>query len=430
MTTERRAGRLSLAIVGGRRGAAFRRPAAALGEAVALVAVCDPDEAVLARWRAEAPPAERGAAPVLRTYSTYEALLEQADVDAVLLASPMELHATQAIQALAAGKHVLSEVIAATTIEEGWALVEAVERSDRTYMMAENCTFLRETLLVRQMVQRGVFGELTYAEGGYIHDTRDLSFRRDDPAGALAWRGQLRRDLDGNTYPTHALGPVAQWIGAATAGATDRFTELCTWTSREVSRTRYAASRFGATHPQAQPGSWAGGDTSTTLIRTARGVLVTLRHDSASARPAMNTHYALQGATASYVAGRHRGETPLVWIEGVSPGSSPGDAAWQPLWDYAGEYEHPLWRARGGAAAATEINRGGRGGRGGQVGHGDTDFLTLDAFVSALRTGSPAAVDVYDAVTWSSVMPLSIASVAQGGAPVPIPDFRRRANEQ
>jgi hypothetical protein len=62
-----------------------------------------------------------------------------------------------------------------------------------------------------------------------------------------------------------------------------------------------------------------------------------------------------------------------------------------------------------------------------EAGHGGGDFFVVEDFVRAVRTGKPPAVDVYDAVTWSSVFPLSQESVRRGGQPIAIPEFRRRA---
>lgn len=53
-------------------------------------------------------------------------LLNDPGIDAVYLATPMQLHASQSVQAMRAGKHVLTEVIAATTLDECWELVETV----------------------------------------------------------------------------------------------------------------------------------------------------------------------------------------------------------------------------------------------------------------------------------------------------------------
>ena len=77
----------------------------------------------------------------------------------------------------------------ATTIEDCWALIEAVERTGKTYMMAENYCYTRPNMMVRHLVDTGIFGRRTYAEGAYIHDTRNLLFT---PEGELTWRGADR----------------------------------------------------------------------------------------------------------------------------------------------------------------------------------------------------------------------------------------------
>ncbi|HEX2035886.1 MAG TPA: Gfo/Idh/MocA family oxidoreductase [Chloroflexota bacterium] len=395
---------LRLAVVGGRRGRALGGVLAALGAQVEVVAVCDHTEPTRRAWVE----AWRGPGGAPAAFESYERLLDEAPCDAVLLATPMTQHAPQAMRALRAGRHVLSEVVAATTLEECWALVEAVEASGKIYMLAENYCYTRPNMMVRHMVERGVFGQCTYAEGAYIHDTRDLLFTAQ---GALTWRGEIARTHGGNTYPTHALGAVAQWLGTAGPGAADRLVETATWSTPDASRWRYVAERLGSDHEAARPGFFAAGDTATTLVRTARGALISLRRDAASPRPHNMTHYHLQGTQASYLSPRHGGEDPLVWIAGRSPGTSPGDARWEPLWAYAAEFEHPSWRAHGAAA--------------GRAGHGGGDYFVVQAFLEAVRAGTPSPIDVYDAVAWSSLMPLSQESVAGGGAPVAIPDFRR-----
>lgn len=393
---------IKLAAVGGRRAQAFDRAVQALADRVQWTAICDPDETMLARWQTHH--------PGIQAFTRLEDLLERGDCDAVLLATPLSLHAAQAIQALAADKHVLSEVPAIRTLDEGWALIEAVERSDRVYMMAENYCYLRENRLVLGLARDGQFGEITYAEGAYIHDCRALLF---SASGELTWRGLYRRDMNGNSYPTHSLGPVAQWMGI---NRTDRLVSTATWMTREEAVHRYAAEILGADHPAAQPGHFRHGDSATTLIRTERGALIVLRVDWASPRPHNMTHYALQGTRGAYLSARHPGEDPLIWLDGLSPGASPpeerrGEATWEPLWRYANLVHDDLWSAYGSQAASK--------------GHGGGDFLVFVDFLHAIEKGTPPAIDVYDAVTWSAIIPLSEISVQQGGAPVAIPDFRR-----
>ena len=406
MTTPHRP--LRAAVVGGHRGRSYRRAFQALPEDVTLSAICDRDESVLAEWRKDFPD--------LPVFSRYEDLLSADACDAVFLATPLQLHASQSLAALAAGKHVLTEVTAATTLDECWALVEAVGKTHRSgrpliYMMAENYCYSRPNMMVRHMVERGAFGKRTYAEGADIHDTRSLLFT---PQGELTWRGQIAHDFNGNTYPTHSLGPVAQWLGCAGydgRAPEDRFVELVCYVTPETSRWRYAAERFGEKHPAAQPGFFVMGDSASVLLRTENGAVAYIRRDAASPRPHNMTHYTLQGERASYLSPRHGAEDPLIWVDDRNPGDPIGREKWQSLWDLAEEYEHPRWREKGAVAR--------------EAGHGGGDYFIVEDFVNAVHGRSPIAVDVYDAVTWSSVFPLSIQSVAEGGKPVQLPDFRK-----
>ena len=392
--------RVKLAIVGGRRGAAYQMPLEAFKERVDLTAICDLSEAVRKNWKQTLPD--------IQTFDSYDHLLESGVCDAVALATPMPMHASQAVKALEAGKHVMTEVTATTTLDECWQLVEAVQKTGLVFMMAENYCYARTTMMVLNMVQSGVFGEITYAEGGYIHDTRDLSLTQ---TGEITWRGRLRQ-LNGNTYPTHSIGPVAQWLGAIHGGA-DRLVSTASWSTPSKSMQIYAKNLLGPDQSNANPNVWTGSDSTTTVVQTEKGALAVLRRDSGSLRPHNMFHFELQGTKAAYLSGRHEEEDPLIWIDGQSHGRSPGDAKWEPFFTYSERYEHPRWQKWG------ELAR--------QTAHGGGDFFILDDFITAIQNGTRPGVDVYDAVTWSSIMPLSIESIARGGIPLEIPNFARGA---
>lgn len=391
---------MRVAIVGGHRGGGYGRTIGVLSDQVTLTAICDVNPDVVAAWQV--------GRPEVRGFTRFDDLLDSDSCDAVMLATPMGLHAEQAILALRAGKHVLSEVIAACTIEDCWALIDAVEASGKTYMLAENYCYARPVMLVRNLVERGVFGNVSYAEGAYIHDCRPLMF---DANHELTWRGQLHREDPGNGYPTHSLGPVAQWLGCSGPNASDRLAEIVCFTTPSEARTRYALELLGPDHPTAAPGFFRAGDSSSTLVRTANGKVAHIRVDSASPRPHNMTHYVLQGMNAAFLSARHAKEDPLIWIHGRSPGEQIGKEEWESLYQYADEFEHPRWRERG------EVAR--------DSGHGGGDFLVVEDFVRAVVGGTPPPIDVYDAATWSSVFPLSAESVRRGGKPVELPDFRR-----
>jgi len=389
--------KVRMAVVGGSRGAAFGNALISLADKVELAAVCDLNEDVLKGWEQKY--------PGIATFTSYEVLLDSPTIDAVFLATPMLIHASQAVQALKAGKHVLSEVIGSHTHEDSWALIEAVKRSGLTYMMAENYCYMRENMMVENMAGAGAFGEITYAECGYIHDIRDLLHYGD---GSLTWRGHYIRDYNGSTYPTHSLGPVAKWLGINQEGG-DAFDELITVSSKSRATSKYFLEHFGADNPASHQGHWNQGDSSTTLIRTKNGVLISLRFDVLSSRPHNMTHYGLQGTEGAYLAPRYHGEDPLVWLEKDFTGGPDIHPEWSSLWKYKEQWEHPHWQQWSEQALST--------------GHGGGDFFVMQEFVNSILENRKPAVDVYDAVTWSSVFPLSVQSVAAGGAPVKFVDF-------
>jgi predicted dehydrogenase len=395
-----------LAVIGGRRGGSSIKGLHALADKIRLTAVCDINEAMLANWT------EKN--PELKAYTSYEKLLEDPDIDAVLLATPLFIHARQAIQALNAGKHVLSEVIAAHTLDDCWELVETVERTGLTYMLSENFCYMRPNMMVQNMIQNGVFGQITHVEGAYLHDVRKLTHYAD---GSLTWRGELHKQYNGMNYPTHSLGPLGKWLNIGREGG-DQFDYMTTFTSANAALRKYYKEHVGENHPGAVDESfWKQGDSATTLIRTKKGTVITLRVDWVSGRPHNMSHYGLQGTHGAYLSGRYKEEDPLIWIEGRSPGYPEGlpdrpHAKWESLWNFADEYEHPLWKTWMETAKTT--------------GHGGGDFFTILEFADAVLENRRPAIDVYDAVNWSCVFPLSMQSVAEQGKPISFPDFNSK----
>ncbi|MGB3329569.1 MAG: Gfo/Idh/MocA family oxidoreductase, partial [Thermomicrobiales bacterium] len=155
-------------VIGLRRGASFVRVCRA-ARGASVTALYDIDAGAVG-----AAAAEIGARP----FSDFEAFLN-ADIDAVVVASPLPFHASQAAQALRAGKHVLSEVTASLDLDQAWDLVAAARESSGIYMMAENYRYLDEVELLKRLADDGRFGQIYYLEGEYLHDCKDLWFDRD-----------------------------------------------------------------------------------------------------------------------------------------------------------------------------------------------------------------------------------------------------------
>ncbi|MBN1393483.1 MAG: Gfo/Idh/MocA family oxidoreductase [Pirellulales bacterium] len=325
----------------------------------------------------------------------YRRMLQRDDLDAVLIGTDMQLHAPIAVAAMRAGKHVLSEVSGAMTIEECWDLVRSARETGMVYMLAENCCYWREPMMVRRMVESGVFGRPTYAECGYVHDCRHLEF---EPDGSLTWRGRLARDWPGNNYPTHSFGPVAQWLGINRG---DRMVSLMAASTGSLAHEAYVAEHCPEQSP-ARRAKFKGHDSVTALIRTANDVLIDLRYDTSSSRPTEGPYHALQGVKAAYDSRLGN----KIWIEGCSKGSR-----WDPIDKYQEEFEHPLW------TSWREKTKG--------VQHGGGDFFVTQQFIEAVRSGGPSPIDAIDSAAWSAILPLTAQSLSEGGRAVDCPDFTK-----
>jgi predicted dehydrogenase len=327
----------------------------------------------------------------------YRRLLAREDVNSVLIATPQELHTDMAVDAMKAAKFVGSEVPACCTIDECRRLV-AVQRETKTgYMMLENYLYPSFIMQVQNMVERGAFGELTYGAGNYIHEIRGMKFNAD--GSALTWRGENVRDNIGVIYPTHAIGPVCRWMGVNHANDGDRLISLVAMSSKSAATHQYAVEKFGPQSLAAKV-DFKNGDTNHALIRTKKGRLIEIRYDTASPRPPGMGQYSLQGTKGAYESALGQ---RMVYLEGHSPSEK-----WEPLEKYESQFQHPRWAKDGERARAT--------------GHEGGDFFVIEDFINAIRSGD-SPIDVIEAVTWSSIRPLSAESIAGGSKPVDIPDF-------
>ncbi len=379
----------------GSRGTYLLRTALDIG-GVEVVALCDIDPEHLARAQRMV---ERRGMPRPAAYGNgpqdYRRMVESEQLDAVVNATPMELHTPVMVAAMEAGCHGATEVPVAINEDECWQLVETAERTGRQCMMLENYCYFRNVTMVLNMVAAGLFGELVHCETGYQHDTRYVVF---GPDGEMLWRANHKLTRNGNLYPTHSLGPAAWWLGI---GRGDRFEHMVSMSSAGgLGLRHYASEKFGADHPTAHH-SYSQGDINTTLIRTAMGKTITLYYDTTLPRP-FQMIYRLQGTQGIY-----SGDMDKVFFEGLSPEAH----KWEEADKYAGQYEHPMWRTLGEKAK--------------NYSHGGGDYMMIYQFLAAIRAGVPTPIDVYDSVAWSVISPLSEKSVAMRSRTVDIPDFSR-----
>jgi len=127
-----------------------------------LVAICQRSESKLNAIGDEA--------GVEKRYSSYEELLEDPEIDAVHINTPIPDHAPQTIQALKAGKHVACTVPMATSVEDCKKIVSLVQETGLTYMMMETVVYAREFLYVKELYDSGALGKLQYVQASHVQD--------------------------------------------------------------------------------------------------------------------------------------------------------------------------------------------------------------------------------------------------------------------
>jgi len=368
-------------------------------DGVEVKAVCDilPDRVSLLQKRMK----ERGLnEPV--GYSAgpdgWMKLCERDDIDLVYSCTPWYLHTPNAVYAMKHGKHAAIEVPGATTLEECWLLVNTAEETQRHCMMLENCCYDFFELATLNMARKGVFGEIMHAECAYIHDLRWLKFDKENGYYNM-WRLKYSMNHNGNLYPTHGLGPVAQIMGINRG---DRMEYLTSTSTNQVGMSLYAKNKFGENSPEFQQ-AYELGDMNTTIVRTAKGKTIMIQHDTTSPRPYSRIHM---------ISGT--GGMAQKWpVEQIA--LEPKAHEWLAEEEYSkliAQYEHPLVRKIG--EMAKEVG-----------GHGGMDFIMDWRLIYCLRNGLPLDENVYDAAAWSSIVELSEISVRNKSQMVEIPDFTR-----
>ncbi len=342
--------------------------------------------------------------------NAWQALLAQKGIDAVLICTPWEWHAPMAIAAMEAKVAVGCEVVAGITLQDHWDVLRAQQRTGTPYMLMENVCYRRDVMAVLQMVRAGLFGELIHMQGGYQHDLRGVKFNSGNPDqpydsgvefGAKGfseaqWRTQHSIDRNGELYPSHGIGPCAMY---ANIHRGNRFTHINAFSTKARGLHDYIVKhpKGGPDHPNAKI-KFKLGDVVTTTLRCENGETILLQHDTSLPRP-YSLGFRVQGTDGLWMD-----VNKSIHIEGRSPPHK-----WEDAQKYYDEYDHPLWRKYAEQAAG--------------AGHGGMDWFVVHAFIEAVKAGAPMPIDIYDAVAWSAITPLSEQSIAEDYRTLPFPDF-------
>ena len=366
-----------IGIVGaaGMRAGAFKIGLESTGKA-RVTAICD-----FAGDKLEERAREWGA----KAYTDYIEMFDKAELDAVILSTPVTVHTEQAIAALERNIHVYSEIPAAATMEECERLVDAVKRSKATYCLGENMVYMREYMAVENMIKKGLFGDVYYMQGEYLHDIKfffELS----------PWRKTLMAYNNGVTYGTHSLGPMLIWMPE------DRIDRvLCTGTGNH-----YLDEATGKPFIQE--------DGCLMICRTAQGRSVDVRVELMSTRP-YELNYRMQGTEGVYenLHSWTHGES-RVWAKGLDHANQSDE--WLNFESIYEDYVPEIWRE-----VPEEIMR--------TTTHWGIDYVTMREYVAHLCGERPFRVDIHKAMDLTLPGIISTMSINQGSVWMDVPDSRK-----
>ncbi|MET1260799.1 Gfo/Idh/MocA family oxidoreductase [Flagellimonas sp. DF-77] len=392
--------------VGARGGYHLKFLAALPGTEV--VAICDVYEDLVKEkegWVREVSGSDRHTD--IKLYSgdenQWRTMLKEVRPDVVFIATNWTNHAPMAIASMEAGAHAFVEVPMAVTLSELWDIVDTSERTQRHCMMLENVNYSRDELLFLNLCRKGLIGELLHGEAAYIHELRWQM--EEQQRGTGSWRTHHYAKRNGNLYPTHGLGPVAQYMSLGRGE--DTFGSLVSFSTPAMGRQAYARKNYPENH-QWNALKFKGGDLNTTIIKTQQGRTIMVQWDETSPRPYSRLNL-IQGTKGTLA-----GFPTRVAFEGGVEGLTKDHHSWvqgeqlQALYE---KYDHPLY---------TRLNQAAKG-----SGHGGMDGIMVYRIVECLQKGLPLDQNVYEGCFWSAVAPLSERSVASGGYPQPFPDFTR-----
>ena len=338
----------------------------------------------------------------------WKRMCEDPEIDLIYNSTPWQLHVPIALYAMEHGKHVVTEVPSAFTVEECWKLVETSERTQRHCMQLENCCYGENEMLAFNLVHLGLLGEISHGEGAYIHDLRTANYNAwDEEKGGGGywdyWRLRHNAVHGGNQYPTHGLGPICLDMDINRG---DRFDFLVSVDSTQAGFEEVGKG-LHADDPWRSGLKVKMGDMNTTIIKTVMGRTIMVQHDVGTARPysRLNLIQGTRGVLQDY-------PLRIAIEESLGKGAHGFDE--KKTQEIRQKYKHPLWKTRDEIAKRMPV-----------TGHGGMDFLMILRLSFCLQNGLPLDMNVYDLASWCCLCELTEKSADNRGRSMDIPDFTR-----
>lgn len=395
---------LKIGVIGlGQRGAGYGMTDGSIGllgnilcnSDVSVTALCDRYDERL-QFAAEKVISSGQAAPFLTT--DYNEVLNLG-VDAVIVSTNWAMHVEVALAAMKKGVPVAIEVGGTHDIDDLWRLVDCYEQTHTPFMFLENCCYYKDELLATSLVRNGKLGEISYCHGAYCHDLR----REITEVGLKQGHYRLEeyKEHDCENYPTHELGPIIKILGI-TRG--NKFTRLVSMSSKARGLKTYIGERPELSALNGV--EFKQGDVVTTMIQCENGETVTLKLDTTLPR-LYDREITICGTKGSY----NQTLQSVVLDDGTYDHERDEIRAAYRNQDKYSEYLPDDWRT------ITEEQM--------KIGHGGMDYVMLKNFFRAVAAKEDMPVDVYEACAMMCVTALSEQSIANGSAPVDVPDFTK-----
>lgn len=332
----------------------------------------------------------------------YTELVKREDVDAVLVSCAWEYHVPVACAAMKAGKAVALEVGGAYSVEDCFLLVHTWEETKVPFMFMENCCYDKYELLATSMARKGVFGEIVHCSGSYSHDLRE-EVTKGKENRHYRLRNYLNRNCD--NYPTHELGPIAKLLDINRG---NRMVSLVSVATKSCGMEAFVEKYKDTMNPDLIGVDFKQGDIVHTVITCAGGETILLKLDTSLPR------FYSRDFTVRGTKGLYEQPTNLVFIRNdEEPEMWDTIAAYKKYFNSGKEYESEYLPSVWKDITEEQIKSG----------HGGMDSIEFIEFAKAYLSGDEMPIDVYDAASWMVISALSEKSIAQGGAPMDIPDF-------
>jgi len=314
-------------------------------------------------------------------YGEFLDLIEDPDVDAVHLNTPIPDHAWMSVRALEAGKHVFCTVPMATSVADCERICDAVHASGLVYMMAETVVFSREYLHIKELYQHGQLGRLQYLQASHPQDMTGWP---------LYWEEMVPMH-----YATHVVSPILGLVD----GRAERVTCLGSGRVNDHIRQR-SGSPFAVESCQiAIKDSDVAGHIWRALFDTARQYRESF--DVYGSERSFEWTLTEDQPHVLHVRGREEHEIP-------EPVTVPDYAHLLP------EPLRPFTQQIHDDAHRSFVQGGGHGGSHPHLAH---------AFVQAIRGEGPVWPDAHTAANWTCVGICAHESALQGGKPIDLPAF-------